>query len=54
MKLTIVVLAAVFCLAHSGPVPGESIDLVNIPLSNNKVSRRFELKLEICIALGRS
>ncbi|KAG5683179.1 hypothetical protein PVAND_012475 [Polypedilum vanderplanki] len=36
MKLTIVVLAALFCLAHSNPLPAESIDLVNIPLSNNK------------------
>lgn len=38
MKLTIFVLAAIFCLAHSNPVPqpDESIDLINIPLSDNK------------------
>lgn len=38
MKLTIAVLAAVMCLANSVPLPDESIDLVNIPLSDNKVS----------------
>ncbi|CAG9801688.1 unnamed protein product [Chironomus riparius] len=38
MKLTIFVLAAVFCMAHSNPVPlpEESIDLINIPLKDNK------------------
>jgi hypothetical protein len=41
MKLTIFVLAAVFCMAHSNPVPlpEESIDLINIPLQDNKVSK---------------
>jgi len=43
MKLTIFVLAAVFCMAHSNPVPlpEESIDLINIPLKDNKVSRHL-------------
>ena len=45
MKLTIFVLAAIFCVAHSNPVPlpEESIDLINIPLKDNKVSRHFDL-----------
>ena len=41
MKFTILVLAAIFCMAHSNPVPEprESIDLVKIPLNDNKVSK---------------
>lgn len=51
MKLTIFVLAAVFCLAHSNPVPQpeESIDLINIPLSDNKVSNYFLLFCNFCV-----
>lgn len=39
-QLSIVVLLAIFCLVQTIPVPepDETIDLVNIPLSNNKVS----------------
>lgn len=47
MKLTIFVLAAIFCMAHAIPVPEpeESIDLINIPLNDNKVSRSLILLL---------
>lgn len=48
-QFTIAVLLAIFCLAHSNPVPlpEESIDLVNIPLSDNKVSYYFCTLLKI-------
>ncbi|CRK91111.1 CLUMA_CG004799, isoform A [Clunio marinus] len=38
MKVAVVVFAAIFCVANSLPVaqPEESIDLINIPLSDNK------------------
>jgi hypothetical protein len=52
MKLTIAVLVAVFCLAHSNPLPepADAIDLVNIPLSDNKVSKllRFDCTSLAC------
>lgn len=43
MKLMITVIGMMFVMAHSIPVPepGESIDLVKIALSGNKVSLRF-------------
>ena len=43
MKLMITVIGMMFVMAHSVPVPEpeESIDLVKIPLSGNKVSLRF-------------
>lgn len=40
-RLSIAVLVAIFCLVQSVPVPEESIDLVNIPLSDNKVSAKL-------------
>ena len=40
MKLTLVVIAMMCCLASAVPVPeaDESIDLVKVPLSGDKVS----------------
>lgn len=45
-QFTIAVLLAIFCMASSIPVPEpeESIDLVNIPLNDNKVSEIFGRK----------
>lgn len=53
MKLTIAVIAMMVCMAHSVPVPEpeESIDLVKIPLSGNKVSSMicsFSYHLSFC------
>lgn len=40
MKLTVAVIGMMFCMAYAVPVPEpeESIDLVKVPLSGNKVS----------------
>lgn len=50
MKLTIAVIATIFCVAYAVPVPEpeESIDLVKIPLGGDKVSKiasRFALPI---------
>lgn len=42
MKLSIALLGLMFVMASSVPVPGEeSIDLVKVPLSGNKVSLKI-------------
>lgn len=38
MKLTIAVISTMLCMAYAIPVPEESIDLVKIPLSGDRVS----------------
>lgn len=45
MKLSIAVIAMMFVMAHSVPVPEpeESIDLIKIPLSGNKVSLNLHI-----------
>lgn len=42
MKLILAVLATLFCIANANPLPKESIDLVQIPLKNDKVSINVE------------
>lgn len=48
-RLSIAVLVVIFCVVQSVPVPQpeESIDLVNIPLSNNKVSAKLFIPSQI-------
>lgn len=41
MKLIILAILVTICLANAVPLPKESIDLVQIPLKNDKVSALF-------------